>query len=57
MEVKYAGFIDIIKQFEGLKDGLGEGELLEGESGSMLAGGNGKMYMFELGSRLKVMLM
>ena len=41
MEVDYAGFIDIIKQFEGLKEGFGGGELLEGESDNILAGGKG----------------
>ena len=41
MEVEYAWFIDIIKQFEGLKEGFGGGESLEGESDNMLAGGKG----------------
>jgi hypothetical protein len=41
VEVEYAGFIDIIKQFEGLKEGFEGGELLEGESENMLAVGEG----------------
>lgn len=57
MEVEDVGLFDMVQEIRGLKERFKEGDCWEGCLNRCWADGSGKIYIFELFLRLKVMLM